>query len=59
MPNNIQLTVSDPVSAMVVAAFNFLSTPAGQNVCADIRTVIIDLVNHVHNHVDKADTKPA
>lgn len=57
MPTNLAVTVSDPVSAMVVAALNFLSTPAGQTICGDVRSLIVDLVNHIHGKA-LADAAP-
>ena len=58
MPNsNLNISVSDPISAMVCAALNFLSTPAGQQICTDLRTVVVDLVNHVHGAVTPTSAK--
>ena len=47
-------SVSDPVSAMVCASLAFLSTPAGQILCGDLRGVIEDLINHVHKQITPA-----
>lgn len=58
MPTNLAVSVSDPVSAMVVAALNFLSTSAGQTLCGDIRTTIMDLINHIHGKTTAADAAP-
>lgn len=55
MPTNLQLSVSDPISAMVIAALNFLSTPAGQVICGDVRSVLVDLIKHVHGKMATAD----
>lgn len=58
MPNsNLNISVSDPISAMVCAALNFLSTPAGQQIVNDLRTVVVDLVNHVHSRVTPTPSK--
>lgn len=55
LPTNMNISVSDPVSAMVCATLNFLSTPAGQQICADVRaagkTIITDILDHVHGQV--------
>lgn len=56
MPStSLAVSVSDPVSAMVIAALNFLSTPAGQAIVIDLTTglksVVVDLVNHIHGQL--------
>jgi len=51
MPTPISLSVSDPLSAMVTAALNFLTSPGGQQLLADVRAVAIDLINHVHGQL--------
>lgn len=56
MPTSgFNITIADPVTAMVVTALQFLMTPAGQQICADIRaggkTLIDDLLNHVHEAI--------
>lgn len=58
MPTNLQLSVSDPVSALVIAALNFLSTPAGQTICGDVRGVLVDLINHVHHKMTNEAAAP-
>ena len=51
MPTNVQFSVSDPISAMVCAALTFLSSPAGQQLCTDLRSVVVDLIHHVHRQI--------
>lgn len=45
---NATVAITDPVTAMVVAVLNFLSTPAGQTLVTELNTVIVDLINFAH-----------
>ena len=49
MPTNpLAVTFADPITALVIAVLDFLSTPEGQLLCGDLRTVTKDFVLHVH-----------
>ena len=52
LPSALSLSVSDPVSAMVIACLTFLGTPAGQQLAInfnnDMGTIIVNLFKFVH-----------
>lgn len=50
MPN-LAVSVSDPVSAIVIAALDFLTTPVGQEIAGDVRAEIVNIVKFIHSRL--------